>query len=588
MTAMSKRSNPGMRPIAFTDGVMTAIYKRLAAVAPERGGALLAVGGLVHLLVEDDVGDYSGASWDISTELSETVGALEEAGHGTLAGTVHTHPAGVSDPSGTDVVTMREALEINPHLDALIIAVVTEGSPRTYDMPVGEHHRMSVHLLRRSGSSESVLIRVRATMVPLIDDLSHAGLPVGSATDVSTWRHTGDPKANNDARPSLPKAVTVSGRIRLAVAVPADRAAALFMDPDYPIVGPLAVAVDHDEGRIPTLTALPSPWDPVSPAAPQLAGLARAAAGSRMKEATARVWPLVGSLADRRVLLAGAGSVGSRIADDLVRCGVGALIIIDPDVVEASNLARTTYIAADIGTSKPDALATRLRAIDPAVVVEGHCERLGSLDLATMTKQADLVVAATDDMAEQALLAHHAYAAGTPLVACALYRQAAAGEVVISVPAASTPCWSCSVGGASTGVYRPDQDYGLGGRLAGEAALGPSIHLVAGVASSIAVGLLAGPDSPAGAPLRRLLAERRTLGLIASTPGWEFFPQVFAGLQASQHAPQSIFVRVVGAEDCPVCGPNRVAPLSPQAGEQLANIIAASRHDVAADEPVAT
>jgi molybdopterin/thiamine biosynthesis adenylyltransferase len=567
-----------VQPIPFTDGVLTAIDQRLAAVAPERGGALLATGRLVHLLIEDDVASYSGASWDISAQLSAAVGGIEKAGRGTLAGTVHTHPAGISDPSGTDVVTMREALEMNPHLDALIIAVVTKGTPREYDMPVGERHRMSVHLLRRSGSPDPVPVRVRAIMVPLTGDLVQAGLRMGSATDVSTQHRTQSGISNNAGLESLPRAVTVSGRARLAVPVPADRPAALFIDPDYPVVGPLAVTAKRDAGAPAALVAVSSPWDPVSPAGSQLAALARVAAGSRVKEATERVWPLVGSLADRRVLLAGAGSVGSRIADDLVRCGVGSLIVIDPDGVEPSNLARTTYIAADIGTPKPDALGRRLSAIDPAVVVEGHAARLGSLDLATMVKQVDLVVAATDDMAEQALLAHHAYAAGTPLVACALYRQAAAGEVVISVPAAGTPCWSCSVGGASTGIYRPDPDYGLGGRLAGEAALGPSIHLVASVASSIAVGLLAGPDSTAGAPLRRLFARRLTLGLVATAPAWEFFPQVFASMEANQHAPQSIFVRVLGAEDCPVCGPNRIAPLSRQAGEQLAAIINAVRH----------
>ena len=66
---------------------------------PERGGALLAAGGLVHLLVEDSSARYSRTSWDISTALSVTVGEIEAAGHGTLAGTVHTHPAGVPEPS---------------------------------------------------------------------------------------------------------------------------------------------------------------------------------------------------------------------------------------------------------------------------------------------------------------------------------------------------------------------------------------------------------------------------------------------------------------------------------------------------------
>src|SRR5580692_5505534 len=98
MINQSSKVDLSVRPIPFTDGILDAIDKQLASVAPERGGALLSTGGLVHLLIEDDVADYSGASWDISAPLSETVGKLEKAGHGTLVGTVHTHPAGVSDP----------------------------------------------------------------------------------------------------------------------------------------------------------------------------------------------------------------------------------------------------------------------------------------------------------------------------------------------------------------------------------------------------------------------------------------------------------------------------------------------------------
>ena len=183
-------------------------------------------------------------------------------------------------------------------------------------------------------------------------------------------------------------------------------------------------------------------------------------------------------------------------------------------------------------------------------------------------------------MTEQALLAHHAYAAGVPLVACALYKKAAAGEVVLSVPAAGTACWWCAVGaGTPSDSYRPGRDYGLGGRLAGESALGPSIHLVAGVAASAALGLLAGPASPAGRHLKRLLSQRRTLGLIATTPAWDFFKTVFAGMD-HQHAPQSVWVRVDPSADCPVCGTHPVPPLDTQAGSEIAHIIREHRQSI--------
>jgi molybdopterin/thiamine biosynthesis adenylyltransferase len=256
-----------------------------------------------------------------------------------------------------------------------------------------------------------------------------------------------------------------------------------------------------------------------------------------------------------------------------VRSGVGAFTVIDPDRVDPANLARTVYSAADIGAPKPDALTRRLQAIDPAVAVDRHATPLGATDLHQALAGVSLVIAATDDMTEQALLAHHAYAAGVPLVACALYKKAAAGEVVLSVPAAATACWWCAVGaGTPSDSYRPGRDYGLHGRLVGESALGPSIHLVAGVATSAALGLLAGPTSPAGRQLKRLLSQQRTLGLIATTPGWGFFKTVFADMD-HQHAPQSVWVRVEPSTDCPVCGDRPVPPLDMQAGCDIVHII---------------
>jgi molybdopterin/thiamine biosynthesis adenylyltransferase len=563
------QANPAMPPIRVTDGLLSAVSHRLLAVPPERGGAILAVGDLLHLLVEDTSGRYSQASWDISAQLSATIGEMEAAGHGTLAGTVHTHPVGIPDPSSTDVETTREALDLNPHLGGLVIAIVTEGAPRPPDLPVGTGHRMSLHQLRRDPRGQASLARVGGEIVPLVNDLAAAGLRLVSAASISSWRRA--------RRRAVPTVIIVNHRPRLAVRVPAPRPAALLVHPGYPHAGPIAVTGQLAESAGAHLKPLPSAWDPVAAPGPQLAALACAAAGRRIAGSTRRVWPLVGALAGQKVLVAGAGSVGSRMAEDLVRSGVGALTIIDPDRVDAANLARTVYSAADIGLPKPDALARRLEAINPSVLVDRRPCPLGTADLARLLTGVSLVVAATDDLAEQGLLAHYAYAARVALVACALYRKAAAGEIVLSVPAAETACWTCAVGaGTAADAHRPGRDYGLGGRLAGEAALGPSIHLVADVATSAALGLLAGPRSPAGRRLGPLLAQRRTLGLITTVPQWGFFKEVFRGM-GHQHAPQSVWVRVDRTPDCPVCGARPIPPLNRHAGADLTEIISQYR-----------
>jgi molybdopterin/thiamine biosynthesis adenylyltransferase len=282
---------------------------------------------------------------------------------------------------------------------------------------------------------------------------------------------------------------------------------------------------------------------------------------------------LVGSLAGSFTVVVGAGSVGSRIAEDLARCGVGRLTLVDPDVVETTNLARSVYTMTDVGLSKTKALARRLLSINPSLQLTEFTNSISGLDPRELLAGADLLILATDDMPQQAYLAHWAYWLEIPQVACAIYRKGAAGEVVVALPEAGTPCWACAVGaGTDAAQRRPPTDYGLQGRLIAESALGPAINAISSVASQIAVGLLAGPVSPAGSSLGRILAEGRTLGLISTTPDWDFFPDVFAEMGHQFH-PQSVWPLVERNEDCPVCGPDRCEPLSSDAGSDVAQAL---------------
>src|SRR5690606_23507699 len=82
-----------------------------------------------------------------------------------------------------------------------------------------------------------------------------------------------------------------------------------------------------------------------------------------------------GRIRSATVVVMGVGALGSVIAEQLVRAGVGRLRLIDRDVVEPSNLQRQTlYPEADAAAGLPKAIAAaaRLRAIDSAVTVEPH------------------------------------------------------------------------------------------------------------------------------------------------------------------------------------------------------------------------
>ena len=72
-------------------------------------------------------------------------------------------------------------------------------------------------------------------------------------------------------------------------------------------------------------------------------------------------------LQNATVGIAGCGGIGSNAAVALVRAGIGALILVDFDLVEESNLNRQYYFQTDIGSKKVEALARHLLAINPAI-----------------------------------------------------------------------------------------------------------------------------------------------------------------------------------------------------------------------------
>jgi molybdopterin/thiamine biosynthesis adenylyltransferase len=348
---------------------------------------------------------------------------------------------------------------------------------------------------------------------------------------------------------------------------------AMAVDGEHPWVGPAILTRAGDEG----VQILPSPWDPVAPAAPQLAALARAARREPVPGATARIGAHIGALSAKRVVLVGAGSVGSRLADELCRLGTGEIVLVDPDVVEASDLARTVYTQHDLGFQKTAALAHHLTAINPAVTGVQMARRICDLDLDDLLAATDLVIAALDDIPQLAALAAHVYKAGIPLVEVGIYRLGAAGQIVVARasadPMTRTACWNCTVGSATQmGTHRPPTNYGLG-TLVAEPALGAAIGIITSTAATVCAGLLAGPGTPAGDALSARLATRRTLGIVTTTPQWDFVGEVLAAAPG-QYAPQSVWVRAEPNPDCSVCGEPQKLSETCTDGSELAQVIA--------------
>lgn len=128
-------------------------------------------------------------------------------------------------------------------------------------------------------------------------------------------------------------------------------------------------------------------------------------------------------LAAARVLVVGAGGLGSVVVPSLAGAGVGTIGIADDDVVELSNLHRqTSHGVADLGRPKVDSLAETVAAIDPDCRVVRHRTRLSAADLREVLAGYDLVVDGSDNFPTRYLVNDAASLARVPLVWGAILR----------------------------------------------------------------------------------------------------------------------------------------------------------------------
>lgn len=150
----------------------------------------------------------------------------------------------------------------------------------------------------------------------------------------------------------------------------------------------------------------------------------------------------------RRVVVFGAGSLGSSVAETLVRNGVTSVDLVDPDRVEAVNLSRSVHTSRDIGAPKVEALATRLRDINPTVAIGRyplHLEAATAHFAKDLVDGADLVVCVTDDPRAQEILDQLLHDADTPGLFAGVHAGGHTGELVLVIPGLTT-CYRCTAG----------------------------------------------------------------------------------------------------------------------------------------------
>lgn len=122
-----------------------------------------------------------------------------------------------------------------------------------------------------------------------------------------------------------------------------------------------------------------------------------------------------------RVLVVGAGGLGTPLLLYLAAAGVGTLGIIDDDVVSLSNLQRQVIHGhPDIGRPKVESAADAIHRIDPEILVHPHLARIDTANAAAIIADYDVIADGSDNFDTRYLLAEFCEAAKKPLISAAV------------------------------------------------------------------------------------------------------------------------------------------------------------------------
>jgi len=145
-----------------------------------------------------------------------------------------------------------------------------------------------------------------------------------------------------------------------------------------------------------------------------------------------------------RVLVIGAGGLGSPLLLYLAAAGIGTIGLFDDDLVELSNLQRqVVHDTTTLGRLKVDSATDRLQALNPEVRVERFAERLTAATALERIAAYDIVVDGSDNFPTRYLLNDACYLAGRPLVSAAMLRFEAQLSTFKAHLGAPHPCYRC-------------------------------------------------------------------------------------------------------------------------------------------------
>ncbi|WP_210492336.1 molybdopterin-synthase adenylyltransferase MoeB [Patulibacter sp. SYSU D01012] len=147
-------------------------------------------------------------------------------------------------------------------------------------------------------------------------------------------------------------------------------------------------------------------------------------------------------LMDAKVLLIGAGALGSPNALYLAAAGVGTIGIVDDDVVDLSNLQRqVVHGTSTVGVAKVESAAQRITDLNPEVTVVQHRQRLDAETVLELFQGYDVIVDGTDNFPTRYLINDAAVRLDKPVVSAAILGFEA--QLSVFDTANDGPCYRC-------------------------------------------------------------------------------------------------------------------------------------------------
>lgn len=188
-----------------------------------------------------------------------------------------------------------------------------------------------------------------------------------------------------------------------------------------------------------------------------------------------------------KVLMVGAGGLGSPAAYYLAAAGVGSLTLVDDDEVDLSNLQRQILHTSDrVGVNKALSGQTTLQALNPLVHIEPLAQRLSDADLDRLMPAHDLVMDCTDNFATRHAINRAAVRHRVPIVSGAGIRFS--GQIsVYDLRDDHAPCYHCLF---------PEADEVQELRCATTGVLGPLVGMVGCIQAAEALKVLGGFGEP--------------------------------------------------------------------------------------------